>query len=291
MRLTLGTAQFGSNYGVCNSGGKVGDQEIQEILAYAFRSGITKIDTASGYGDAEQVLGRNLRSNNWEVSSKLPSLSKLREEETVGNFLHRELTKSLKHLNRCKIDTLLVHGATDLLSDYGEEVYGCLHEFKNNNLAGKIGVSVYDASQIDRILSRYNIDVIQLPLSILDQRLYFSGHLNMLKDLDIEIYARSIFLQGILIQDIGEVPEFFLPISGNIQNLQEVATSKDMSPVELCVAFVHSLDQLDGIIVGVDSQSQLEEIVNASNKSVETEFCRGLALSDVRYLNPTLWNI
>jgi aryl-alcohol dehydrogenase-like predicted oxidoreductase len=291
MRIALGTAQFGSDYGVCNSGGKVDYHEIRAILSFAYRSGITKIDTASGYGDAEQVLGQNLGSQTWKIMSKLPSVGSLKEEGLVGDFLKRKLTESLSDLNRNKINTLLVHGAGDLLSSYGDQVYEFLRQSKENGLVCNIGVSVYDASQIDRILNLYEIDVVQIPLSIVDQRLVINGYLDKLKDLGIQIYARSVFLQGILVQDINKLPAFFMPMAGNIRSLHKFALSMNMSRLELCTAYALGVSQLEGIIVGVNSKSQLEEIVKASTKHVETTLCRDFAVNDSRFLNPTLWDL
>ena len=56
-KLALGSAQFGLAYGISNSHGKVSMNEVFRILTLAKSLGINTIDTASAYGNSEDVLG------------------------------------------------------------------------------------------------------------------------------------------------------------------------------------------------------------------------------------------
>src|SRR5580658_3456445 len=60
-RLTLGTAQFGLNYGVANRSGQPSFDDVCAILRRAYERGVNVIDTAPGYGSSEEVLGKALR--------------------------------------------------------------------------------------------------------------------------------------------------------------------------------------------------------------------------------------
>ena len=75
MKLSLGTAQFGFDYGIKNNSGKLNENEIRKIVNFAKLNDINSIDTAKAYGDSEKVLGK-LNLNNFEVVSKLPPLTK-----------------------------------------------------------------------------------------------------------------------------------------------------------------------------------------------------------------------
>ena len=57
MKLTLGTVQFGLDYGVSNDTGKVSDKEVHAILTTAISHGITTLDCAAAYGNSEQLIG------------------------------------------------------------------------------------------------------------------------------------------------------------------------------------------------------------------------------------------
>ena len=67
-QISLGTAQFGSNYGNTNKK-KISLSNVKKILSFASKNGIKYIDTAHSYGDAEEVLGK-IGVKNWKISSK-----------------------------------------------------------------------------------------------------------------------------------------------------------------------------------------------------------------------------
>src|SRR3569833_143294 len=56
-KIAVGSVQFGLDYGISNTAGKVTEDEIDKILAYSISKGINFIDTAQSYGNSEQVLG------------------------------------------------------------------------------------------------------------------------------------------------------------------------------------------------------------------------------------------
>lgn len=89
-----------------------------------------------------------------------------------------------------------MHRADDLFVPGGERLMAALTDLKQQGLVAKIGVSVYNAEQIDQVLDRFAIDLVQLPISVLDQRLLRSGHLRKLKSAGVEVHARSVFCRA-----------------------------------------------------------------------------------------------
>ena len=81
---------------------------------------------------------------------------------------------------------------------------------KNKKLINKIGVSVYDVDELEEIIDTHQIDIVQLPSNIFDQRFMKSGILARLKSLEVEIHARSTFLQGLLLRPLEVTPLFCL---------------------------------------------------------------------------------
>ena len=71
-KIIIGTAQFGLDYGIANSTGKMKTNEIKKIIKYARTNYIKNIDTAHAYGDSEQRLG-NVGIKNFNVIVKLPA--------------------------------------------------------------------------------------------------------------------------------------------------------------------------------------------------------------------------
>ena len=73
MKLALGTAQFGLEYGIANQAGPVPLDEVKNIIRHAALRGIDTLDTAIAYGESESALGK-VGVNGWNVITKLPAL-------------------------------------------------------------------------------------------------------------------------------------------------------------------------------------------------------------------------
>ena len=139
-KLSLGTAQFGFNYGVSNANDqKIKASEVRNILNFSSQIGISSLDTAPSYGDSEKVLG-DIGVSNFDVVSKLPSM--LDKEINFDKSIPKYLFNSLSSLKKESLYGFLVHDAKDLLSKKGEIVYKSLMHLKNDGLVNKIGVSI-----------------------------------------------------------------------------------------------------------------------------------------------------
>ena len=64
--------------------------------------------------------------------------------------------------------------------------------------------------ELDKYFNYYNFEVVQFPLNIFDRRIIDSGWLDKLKKKGVELHARSIFLQGLLLLDKKDLPKKFL---------------------------------------------------------------------------------
>ena len=62
IKLSLGCAQFGMNYGFTNERGKVDEDEVKKIIDYAIANDIKNFDTAQSYGNSEEVLGKFIKN-------------------------------------------------------------------------------------------------------------------------------------------------------------------------------------------------------------------------------------
>ena len=62
-----------------------------------------------------------------------------------------------------------------------------------------IYVSIYNPEEINYAIKKFKFDIIQLPINLFDRKLIDNGILSRLKKHGYEIHARSIFLQGLLL--------------------------------------------------------------------------------------------
>jgi len=294
MKIGLGTAQFGLDYGISNPLGKTPVAEVKRILDAAAENGVHVIDTASLYGDSENVLGQCLgEHHSFHIITKTPQYNKSLINEENAEQLKKVFHESLARLKQSSLYGLLVHNADDLLAQDGAALWEAINDIKNKGLVKKIGASVYSARQIDAILEKFPIDLIQLPVNILDQRLIGSGHLERLKERGIEVHARSAFLQGLLLMDPSDLPDYFCSIRLHLQQYHRFIGARNVSPVKSALEFVLNLEEVDTVIIGVASLTQLEEIMHAcvDDPEMTADDYRNFAWSDEGILDPSRWKV
>jgi aryl-alcohol dehydrogenase-like predicted oxidoreductase len=209
-----------------------------------------------------------------------------------ASVLVETFKKSLETLRQKTLYALLIHNGADLLSADGKSLYDSVVQLKEQGLVEKIGFSAYGESEIDQVTSRYKIDLVQIPLNIFDQRLIQSGTLKRLKELGVEIHARSIFLQGLLLMDTERLPKYFSNLESHVNRYREKLKELSISPLEAAIGFVAQVDEVDVAIVGVDNALHFEEIWAASRKNITFgTSLKEFSLNDASILNPSKWVI
>ena len=284
-KLVIGTAQFGINYGIANSLGQVKSEEAKKILDYALSEDINYIDTATSYGESEKVLGNN-DVNRFKIITKIPKIP--HDQTNVYDWLEPSVLDSLNRLNVKSIHALLLHSPEDLLGVHGLTIYKGLRELKSKGIVKKIGVSVYSIDEIEVITDKYDIDIIQCPLNLVDRSLVESGWHKRLKKMGIEIHVRSIFMQGLLLMKKDLIPNNFSKWKNIWSKWHSWVEEKNINTLDACIAFVSSIDEIDRIIVGVDSLKHLEEIVQSYKLKQASEF-PDISSNDIDLINPSLW--
>jgi len=288
-RLGLGAVQFGLDYGIANRRGKTVLEEVRDILACAAERGIRTVDTAPAYGDSEEVLGCVLpRDHRFQIVTKTPAFDTGMITAEDARRLRHSFDQSLTRLRQQAVYGLLVHHASDLLAPGGERLWEAMTALKIAGNVKVIGVSVYTARQIDAILARFAVDVIQLPVNLFDQRLVQSGRLKELKKRGIEIHARSVFLQGLLLMAPEEIPEPLAAARPLIVELRRETERAGISPQQAALGFVKSIAEIDRILIGVESGRQLRDNITAFTAGASLLFDR-FAVTDEHILNPSLW--
>lgn len=284
-KLVIGTAQFGINYGIANSLGQVRSEEAKKILDYSLSKDINYIDTATSYGESEKVLG-GLDVNRFKIITKIPKIPY--DQINPYDWLESSVLDSLNRLNVKSIHALLLHSPEDLLGVHGLTLYKGLRELKNKGIVKKIGVSVYSIDEIEVITDKYDVDIIQCPLNLVDRSLVESGWHKRLKKMGIEIHVRSIFMQGLLLMKKDLIPNNFSKWKNIWNKWHSWIEEKNINNLDACIAFVSSIDEIDRIIVGVDSLKHLEEIVQSYKLKQVSEF-PDISSNDIDLINPSLW--
>jgi aryl-alcohol dehydrogenase-like predicted oxidoreductase len=277
-RLGIGTVQFGQAYGVSNTEGQVSRAEVKLILALAARAGIGLLDTAANYGEAEAVLG-GTDLNSFRVVSKTCGIA-----HGVHGVIAR-VRESVATLGA--VDLLLVHSVRDLLGPSGTTLWRALQALKAEGVIGGIGISAYVADDPVALAERFQPDAMQLPFSLLDQRLLHDGSLARLKNMGVEIHARSLFLQGLLF--MPQPPEKLSAAGPMLAQARAEIAQAGLTPLAAALGFVLSRPEIDVAVVGMTSLSQFQEIITAALSPLPEMDWQACALKDERILTPSLW--
>ena len=276
-KLALGTAQFGLDYGITNSNGIVVKNEVHNILSLAKNYGIVTLDTAPDYGKSEKVLGE-IGVNDFQVITKTVSLEK------GVNSVIKSFKKSLDYLEVERLYGLLIR-AKDIQEKKIDYLYNQLTNLKQDKLIEKIGFSAYSPEQVDLLLAHFDFDLIQIPCNIFDERLTQSGKLGALKNKNIEVHARSIFLQGILL-DFENLPKYFETWEKQFSEYQKMVKASGNSLLQYSIKYILNIPEIDKVIVGVNNAKQLKDIVQVAKSQ---NGVKPYPIDDINLLNPSLW--
>ncbi len=285
-KLVIGTANFGMAYGQGVNPEELSVSSINNILKCAKHLGISILDTAISYGDSTKKLGK-LGVENWNVITKVPKIP--HKIEKVDNWINDCITKSLEDIKISKFEAVLIHNPRDLVGVNGIELVNALKKVKERGLTRKIGVSIYEKSDLDNFFDLFHPDIVQCPFNIVDNRLLQKNYLSKLSKLGIEIHVRSIFLQGLLTSNYENIPDDFKKFKSFWAHWHSWLKSRKLQPVEACVRYVNSIKEIDRIIVGVNSPLHLEEIFNNYNKPPIYEVPSLISSLKKELIDPRLW--
>lgn len=286
-RLSLGTVQFGLKYGIANQSGRIKLEEVKKILQVAKNANIDLIDTAISYGDTEKIIGDS-GIKDFKFVSKLPALPK--HEADIESWVEKNVQFSIKRLGIKSLYGLLIHKSENLLENSGKKLIQALNRMKLAGLVKKIGISIYDPSECEKIFNLTRIDIVQAPLNIMDRRLVDSGWLSKLHSEKVEIHIRSVFLQGLLLMSRNLIPDYFNQWSGIWDQWSSELKKNNLNPLEVCLSYPFSLPEIDRIIVGVDSAYQLNDIIYKSKSQLPEIDWSFMISSDQKLINPSNWN-
>jgi aryl-alcohol dehydrogenase-like predicted oxidoreductase len=281
-RFVLGTAQFGSDYGISNRAGQPSKAKIFEILSLAWESGIRRFDTAPDY-DSEKILGEFIRAHGvGDIVKVSTKIAKIKTAYDYKNIIRQELDKSVDLLG-CSIDVLFMHNASDAdLFIMGPEYF---QNLLGNYPIHSFGVSVYEPSEVF-LLQQSQFDLaVQFPLNILDQRF------EQLELTPGKLYARSIFLQGLLASKNYLKPWAPKSLVKFHSIYHRLLLEQGLDPISCALSFVFSSDATDFILLGVETSEQLKNIVEAEileRSCLDTVFS-ALPIIKPELLDPRKW--
>jgi|SaaInl8_150m_RNA_FD_contig_31_1328269_length_2825_multi_14_in_0_out_0_3 aryl-alcohol dehydrogenase-like predicted oxidoreductase len=289
-KLSLGTVQFGLDYGIANSGGQPTQEEVNEIIDYVYDNNINCFDTAQAYGTSEQVLGESVKTK-----KDIFIISKLKSD-LFQNNLEMNIDNSLNNLNINCLYGLLLHDS-ELLYTWTQEYTSLVEKLIDDNKIKNFGVSIYTNEDFELALDNDSIKFIQIPFNIFDQRAISQQWFQKAKAKNKLIFIRSIFLQGLLLMDIDKVPSNLLKAKKYLIKIDEYCEKLNITKNELALSFVDTIATESLMLFGCDNISQAKDNISTYNrlkfldKNIILNMIDDFKNIDEDIYNPTKWNV
>lgn len=294
MKLCLGTVQLGMEYGIAKDA-KPSLVQAVTILEHAFSKDITTFDTASAYGNAEEVLGEFLKNhqtdrNTLHIITKIGNCLENIGKNNYTAILQENLSKSLSRLHTDYVDTFLFHTSSYA---FDIEKIHALYALKKEGLIKHCGISVYYPHEAVSAIESGVVDSIQLPFNLFDHRFYNENIFSLAKEKNIILHTRSTFLQGLFAMDLDTIPPFLDLARPHLLELEKICTANGLTKLELAMTFVKKFPEITSIIIGVNTLEQLEINLQLYNKEIETDLMQIILkqfnMLDEKIYLPTLW--
>lgn len=296
MELCLGTVQFGMDYGIRGKK-KPALSDSLEMLDYALHNGIDAIDTANAYGDAEDVVGAYFERNH-SVRRRVHLISKFRPnllddvpEEQYYPVMKRNLEESFQRLHTDYLDGYLLHSARYV---YDDAIIETLVRLRDEGYVRSVGVSVYEADEAKAGILRGDLDFLQLPYSVLDQRMLRSGIFALADERGFPLHSRSAFIQGLVLMEPDEVPPFLHDRAGPIlKKVDSTCKETGLTRIQIAMGFVKRQRAVSHLVFGARNLIQLKEDISAFQRDlpddVIAELERQFGDISADIVMPSLW--
>jgi aryl-alcohol dehydrogenase-like predicted oxidoreductase len=279
-KIILGTVQLGLSYGINNGLGKPSTKQAFEILDYAHEKGLWILDSADGYGDALKTIGSYIKktSKSFNVINKF----KFDEQDFRARF-----AKCLEELSTDSLYCYMYHHFPDYESGSAKIE---LKELKNSGKIEKVGVSLYSTDQLRKVVMDNDIDIIQLPVNLLDLDSKKETLLEEAKARGKEIHARSVFLQGLFFMDPDSLSENLSSMKPYLETLRSTADGFKCDLKKIALNYVLKKNCVDYVVLGVETVEQLEDNLAMVDPDFSVDFENIIVKSEDRYLlNPANW--
>jgi aryl-alcohol dehydrogenase-like predicted oxidoreductase len=280
--LVLGTANFGDKYGISKTN-KISSQEIERILFWSAGK-ISELDSSEDYRGSHRIISKHAKLFKITTKIKLDQVFNIRD-------LAPKVSKIKKELGKHKIDRLLLRPhSTD--PTFTLDALKELEKLRNKGEVDDIGLTIYETKELLYFANLVDFPIsFQVPINLLNRSFSELILSSANRFQSFTFYARSIFLQGLLLLDIREIPDHLKEAVEPITLLNEELRGLGVSILEATLAFVRDQEWIKGIVIGVTNIDELKENYEVFHQSISLnwDFLNRMPNAPEKVLDPRLW--
>ncbi|MFP8488952.1 aldo/keto reductase [Gracilimonas sp. Q87] len=247
-----------------------GQQYVNSLIRKSYDGGINFFDTADLYdkGLNEEMVGTALSPvrDNVFISTKVGNV--WREDgsgwdwDPTKEHILNGVNESLRRLQTDHIDLYMLHGGT--IDDPIDEAIEAFESLKKQGKIKAYGISSIRPNTIREWTDRSNMDVVMMQYSLLDRRPE-EEVLDLLAENDISVITRGTIAKGMLIDKAGQ--NYLRYSAEQVEKMKE-AVNETGSPIKASVDYVLQHSAVASAILGIRTESQLNEILDSQQESV-----------------------
>ena len=284
-KIIIGTAQLSNNYGIFNKLKSIQNKELKKILNYCKKQNIFYIDLANSYKNSINKLSKN-NLVKFKIILKVGSINK----NNYFSNLKAIVEKTLKELKVKKIYSLMLHDERDIKYLGDKKIMEYFLDLKKKNIIQKIGLSIYNFKKLKVSLNSFPIDLIQVPFNIFDRRILDKKIQKIISKNKIEVHARSIFLQGLLLQDPSSRQKIIQKNQSLLNSWDKFNEYHQKKKIMNCIKFVSQFKKINKFVFGVDNLDQLKTIVSIIKEiDYNIKLHYNFKLKSKKIVDPRLW--
>lgn len=280
--LSLGTVSLGVDYGIAAPGafGRPDEESAIALVRTAVERGVTLIDTAPAYGDAERIVGRAIGSDPrvlvaTKITAEAPSLE-----------------ASLRALRRDVLDIVQIHNATADAVRSGP-VVDMLLDAQRRGVVRYLGATVYDAAAALGAIRTGAFDVLQVAMNLLDQRMRREV-IPAAAAAGVGIVVRSAVLKGALTPRADWLPAPLSPLKDAAARARDVVAGGSWERLpQIAMRFCLSVPDVATVLTGARTVAELDaaleaEAIGPLDTAVMAR-SETVSIEDDALLNPSRW--
>ena len=294
-RLGLGTAEIGFAYGI-GQRPVPSDRQAEQLLKTALDFGINYFDTASMYCLAEERLGRFGVSGQPGVvvgtkcGSFLDKDTRLTTTE-MERQIREEIDLSRRNLHLDVLPLAQLHGGSKEQILNGE-IAEIMQGLKTEGKIQHIGISTRGEEAACAAIESGYFDVIQVALSILDQRMV-KQVLPLALENNVGVINRSALLKGALTDLVSSLPDQLGPLRVNSSKARKIAKELICTLPALALRFTLAEPAISTTLIGTNKIHHLKAAWRAVDSGCLPEDfitqLRDLAIEDPSQVDPARW--
>lgn len=278
-KIVIGTAQLENYYGIKDKKKFLSQKHFNKILTKSKKININYLDTAFSY----PMVHENLSKAN---ISKMNIITKIRNCD-FNEKLEVKLENLIKKTKSKFLYAVLFHETNFYKNKDFKITLKILKTLQRKKKILKIGISIYETNDLKKIFKVFRPDIVQFPYNILDDNINTSGWLKKLKKLKIECHARSIFLQGKLLNKFKIYKTDDKIYTKKILQLENWFKRMKISRIQACLNKVFSNSLIDRVIIGFKNINEFNEVTKLII-NYKSEYPYNIKLKK-KFIDPRKW--